>query len=346
MAMKTKTVSILGVLAVLALIVVLVLPFLGVANDEGAQASTSKPSPTASAPSNPAECSVSWTMATSDYENTRWFPEGISEIKNAKTPEEATQAANVWLERVRKDPNLLAGAIKYFFKQDVNKATLTDTNGCASETAVDLSIQLDLALANAKSIISDPAPTNGYNSGVNDSNVIGASAPGIGGDRTAIKVVLEDGTEIWIMARCGNIATIGPPPVPHGTTDNPPTSTPTPTCPPGQQGSPCKDLPANDPYVNDNAPDGGGANADTGSGTFVPEPEMTQPPVAPRANPVTPPVVVTHTAAPSSPTPTRDPAPLPTPPAEVAPAPATPVDPAPACVSAPGTAGTADDACK
>lgn len=191
--------------------------------------SSPKPSSTASATPNPKECAASWKMETSTYANNRWFSDGITEIKTAKTPEDAAKAAKVWTAGVRKDASLLAGAAKYFLKQDVDKATLTDSKGCASDKAVDLAIALDLKLANAQSIVPDQAPSNGYNSGVNGGNVIGDTTPGVGGNRTAIKIILEDGSTIWIMARCGNVVTNGPPPVPPGTTDNPPPP-PKPVC--------------------------------------------------------------------------------------------------------------------
>ena len=193
-------------------------------NTSDAEASLPKPSPTAPATPDPEECEASWKMETSDYANNRWFSEGIVEIKEASTPKEAVAAANAWLDAVRKDSSLLAGAAKYFnvIGQDADKTTLTDADGCASSEAIDLVIQLDLKLANARSIIAEDVPIDAYNSGVNDGNVIGDTTPGVGGDRTAIKIILEDGTVIWIIARCGNIATTGPPPVPPGTTDNPP----------------------------------------------------------------------------------------------------------------------------
>lgn len=201
-------------------------------NGSDAQTTIPKPSPTDSATPDPEECAASWKMETSDYARNRWFSEGIAEIKTAKTPKEAAAAAKVWLDLVREDPNLLAGAAKYFLNQEVDKATLTDNDGCASDEAIDIAIALDLRIANAKSIIPEQAPSNGYNSGVNDGNVIGDATPGIGGDRTAIKIILEDGTVIWIIARCGNIATLGPPPVPPGTTDNPPKDNPPKETPP------------------------------------------------------------------------------------------------------------------
>lgn len=278
--------------------------------------SAPKPSPTASATPNPKECAASWKMETSDYANNRWFSEGIVEIKTAKTPEDAAKAAKVWLEGVRTDPNLLSGAAKYFLNQDVgDKATLTDDKGCGSDKAVDLAIALDLKIANAQSIVPDQAPNNGYNSGVNGGNVIGDTTPGVGGDRTAIKIILEDGTTIWVMARCGNLVTAGPPNVPPGTTDNPPKCPWNSLLPPD---SPMC-LQPKDPK-NDVTPPQGWTPAG---------PDAVQPVAPPaKAEPLNPATPVTADPGPSVPVQGATPAP-PAPPAPSIPAPQlpTPTDP-------------------
>ncbi len=183
-----------------------------------------KPSPTATAPAN---ACTTWKIEYSNYSNNRWFGNGITEIKDAKTEKEAAKAADVWLNEVRKDPNLLSGAAKYFLNRDVDKTSLI-TEKCASDTAVQLYTELKLTIGSAKSIVPSEAPATGYNSGVNNAVVVGSTAPGIGGDRKAIQVTLPDGRVIWIMARCGNIVTSGPPPVPAGHADE---------CLPGEKGT-------------------------------------------------------------------------------------------------------------
>lgn len=297
--------AILVILLVVIAIVLYGVPYLNSQN--GAAALSAKPSPTASA--DPDHCEASWPMETSDYANNRWFSDGIAEIKSASTPKEAAKAAHVWLTGVRKDANLLAGAVKYFQNKDVDKMALTDKDGCASASAVDLVIQLDLLISNAQSIVPDQAPTNGYNSGVNDGNVVGAPGPGIGGDRTAIKITLPDGTEIWIMARCGNLVTSTPPPVPPGQTDecpwNPKLPPDSPEC--LQPKSPNKEdyvLPTEKPQqptvttIAESTPspvvttqNGGGGVIDTSSGLPGSETGTTSPgaPPAP-TTPSTPPV--------------------------------------------------------
>jgi hypothetical protein len=176
--------------------------------------------PSATPTATPTAGCTTWATALSDYTNNRWFAAGIAEIKNATTNEEATAAAHAWLAEVRKDPNLLAGAAKYFLGRDVDKATLS-TDGCATDAAVQLVTELELTMDQAKAIVPDTAPATGYNSGVDNGTVVGSSTTGISGDRKAIKITLPDGRVVWIMARCGNIVTIGLPPVPAGPTDQP-----------------------------------------------------------------------------------------------------------------------------
>jgi hypothetical protein len=155
-------------------------------------------------------------------------------IQAATTPEEARAAANEWAELVRTDPTLLAGAAKYLLDRDVNQAELFDSDGCATQTAVDLVGELKVALA-LSSITPSEAPADAYNSGTDGQQVVGAANPGIGGNRKAILIEAPNGTKIWVMARCGNPVTEGAPPVPVGPTDEgPPPSEPKTPCPPPQ----------------------------------------------------------------------------------------------------------------
>lgn len=149
-----------------------------------------------------------WKMVDGDYGNNRWFSDGIAEINAAKTDAEASAAASVWLGRVKTDPNLLVGAVKYFLNEDIDKATLTDKDGWATDKAVQLTSRLQLLLGQSK-IATANAPNNGYNSGVENNSVVGAAVAGLSGNTKAIQITLPDGRKIWIMARCGNIVTPG-----------------------------------------------------------------------------------------------------------------------------------------
>jgi len=230
---------------------------------------TTRPIPTTSTV--PPFCGDTWVIQNADTSNNRWFADGTQAIREAKTPQQAQDAAHIWLVQVKLDPAELAGAASYFLHRDVDPSTLV-TGKCGSLEAKKLVTELELAIANAV-VTPDQAPANGVNSGVSNGTVVVASTPGISGDRTAIKVVLKDGTTVWIMARCGNPVVTKPPAhVPPGPTDNtpppsttaPPSTSPPSTSPPLTQ-PPCvvdcvpttklkpKD-PTQDPLVNPAVP--------------------------------------------------------------------------------------------
>jgi hypothetical protein len=151
--------------------------------------------------------------------NNKIFTGGFAAIYSAKTNEEATQATFLYTEYMKIDPNYLAGLGKSVLKRDVDKATLIDQNGYATDAAVQLVIEIQIVLAQSKMTVSN-APSDGYNSGANkDGVIVGSANAGITGDLKAIQIELPDGTTIWILARCGNIVTIGKSPFPPGDTD-------------------------------------------------------------------------------------------------------------------------------
>ncbi len=182
------------------------------------ECSSGGPNPT-STPTPTDTCS--WQMTTADHTNGRWFYEGIAEINSATTPADAAIAAGAWLEKVRTVPSLLSGAAKVFLNKDVDKASLVQQDGCASDSAVDLYSELSLTLANAKSIVPDVVPASAGNTGVqSDTVVFEAGVTGDEAARKAVKIITSDGREIWVIARCGNLAVPGNPGLPEGPTDN------------------------------------------------------------------------------------------------------------------------------
>jgi hypothetical protein len=114
----------------------------------------------------------------------------------------------------------LAGAAKYFLNRDVSKTDLVTSDGWATDKAVQIVAELQIMLSQSK-IVASTAPANGYNSGVENNTVVGASEAGLSGDTKAVKVTTPDGKDKWIMARCGNIVTPGKPDIPPGKTDQP-----------------------------------------------------------------------------------------------------------------------------
>lgn len=218
--------------AVLVVIVVavglLVGSGVGSADDDGDEA---PPVTEPSAAEDARECPDTWLIVQVDHEQNnrhRFYDAGLREIYEADTDEEAREAAHTWLGLVRRDPEYFAGgAVSYFLHRQVDPATLVDAEGkCASALAEQLLAELETQFALSR-ITPSEAPENGYNSGVNDGNVVGASNPGISGDRTAVLIESPTGDKVWIMARCGNPVTEGTPPVPPGDTDEPPPTTTT-----------------------------------------------------------------------------------------------------------------------
>jgi len=222
-ATKQRKIVFFVVIAIVALIIVF-----GVTQVFASNTNNQQPAQTAVTVTN----QTTYKMVYSDYSNNRWFADGIVEILNAKTPEESAKAAMAWLDRVKTDPILLTGASHYFLKEDIAPAEFIDNNGFATDKAIAKTSEIAMAIANAKSVTAAEAPADGYNSGVENGTVVQSSSSGISGDRTAIQVVLADGSTVWIMARCGNPVTTGSPGLPTGKTDNPPPVVVTPSTTP------------------------------------------------------------------------------------------------------------------
>ena len=169
-----------------------------------------------------------WDIEYANHDNNRWFGQGMQEIQDAQTPDQARAASNVWVDRVKRDPNLLSGATSFFLKQDVNPEAFKDGE-CVSSEAVKKAAELELFLTKAK-ITPDNAPANGINSGINPNTgqITLAASEGMSGNTKALRIDFsQDGKTctMWIMARCGQIVTVKScvPQIPHGPTDHPET---------------------------------------------------------------------------------------------------------------------------
>lgn len=191
------------------------------------------PSPSPSPSSTITECST-WRMQElpASNPNNRWLEDGLASIRNAKTEDEAEAAAIEFTEKTKVYPELLAGNAQFFIDKTVDPSTLVDAKGCATQAARDLNYQLLLSMTYAE-ITPEDAPSDGVNSGVDNGQVVVNPERGITGDRSAIKVKLKNGNEVWILARCANPVTRTPPPnLPPGKTDEPPKKQPPATKPP------------------------------------------------------------------------------------------------------------------
>lgn len=186
-------------------------------------------------------CATTWEVVEANAGDThRFMAEGIQEIKDAKTPEEARNAINVWMDVVKADPDLLAGANKAFFEEDVNRDELVDGSGvCVTDKAQAITTALEIELAKSD-VKATEAPETATNSGTDAfGSVVVAATAGIGGDRKSVLVTTAKGRNIYVLARCGNFAFDVQPPsiIPHGPTDNPP-GTPNDTPPPTERVNP------------------------------------------------------------------------------------------------------------
>lgn len=171
------------------------------------------------------DSSCPWVMQpmTPDDPNNRWFADGIIEITNAKTPEDAKAAARVWIEKVSKYHNLLVAAGRVILPENMSnfdESTISPDGSCANDATVQLAKAIELnAIGLSKSVVAVNAPVNGYNTGVEKGVVVGSAYPGISGDRRAVQITLQDGRKVWIMGRCGNIVTTKDVIKRHGKTD-------------------------------------------------------------------------------------------------------------------------------
>lgn len=220
--------AIFAVLTVLTLVASLVWP--SPKKSDASETTTTTTSTTVPVGKNNSDCPNTWAIVQLDNGGHRVVSGGIAEIRDAQTPEQAKQAAVVYLETVKTDPEALAGTAKYFLHRDVDSSTL-EKDGCATPAADQLVIEISLTIGESL-VTPDEAPADGTNSGIDDGGaMVSAATSGISGDRKAIKVVLKDGSVFWILARCGNPVVKGPGPHPPGPTDNPSPTTPTYSCP-------------------------------------------------------------------------------------------------------------------
>ena len=167
---------------------------------------------------------TTWVMEpmAADDINNRWFADGIVEINDAKTPEQAKEAARIWLGKTKLHRELLIAASRAFLTEDkwknLDLATISSDGSCANDATVQLYLYIESTIVQS-SVDAGYAPENGYNTGVENGIVVADANPGISGDRRAVQVTLRDGRKVWIMGRCGNIVTTKDVYKHHGKTD-------------------------------------------------------------------------------------------------------------------------------
>ncbi len=131
------------------------------------------------------------------------------------------------LEWSGKNAELLAEwSYGFGLNPDPNNGATFIEDGCLSHEGQMLYAKLEGALTAAGTQFAEAdAPAHYYNTGVNDGVFGVAEHQGISGNRKAIKITLNAGTDketvVWIMIRCGNLALPSKPPIPTVPTDQP-----------------------------------------------------------------------------------------------------------------------------
>jgi hypothetical protein len=184
-------------------------------------------------------CAATWAVVQANNENNRVIGEGVPSIGAATTEPEARQAAQDWFDIIKHDPEALAGNANVFNELAGHPTTYVGSDlhdgTCFNEKGEQVAIELEALLATS-SITPSEAPATAFNSGVDaNGNVVTASHPGIGGNRKAVQITLKNGEKVWVMERCGNVATTGKPSLPEGPTDETTTTSSTPASTPETQ---------------------------------------------------------------------------------------------------------------
>lgn len=186
------------------------------------------------------------------------------------------------------------------FKRSIVGADLvSDGRTCLSEKGRTLHAKVEGALM-ASGIKTGVAPSDGFNTGMEDDRAVVAKRRGVYGDRKATIYTLADGTKLIVLDRCGNMVLKSKPKgTPEGSTDNPPPpkedKPPKDDEPPSGEGG-CVEIPNNgvydcaakqpddEPAEQGNVPDNvTGQNPGTGGNpasqpSAQPEDEYTPPP--------------------------------------------------------------------
>jgi hypothetical protein len=186
----------------------------------------------------PVDCST-WAYKADAHKDGNFLSEGLASIwkvQSNPSDAQAKAAANDWIEQMKLAPENLQFVVKTVLNKDVTTADL-QSNGCATTTAASYVTQLHDKINSAKVTV-ETAPADGHNTGVQNGTGVVESQSGVTGDRTAIKVVLDDGRTFWVMARCANVVFAGTPPSSIPTTTSPVSTPSHPTTPPLQHTTP------------------------------------------------------------------------------------------------------------
>ncbi|HUC96125.1 MAG TPA: hypothetical protein VMR16_00470 [Candidatus Saccharimonadales bacterium] len=199
-----------------AVVVVLVLWLLSALFSSEKKVTIINDNPTVTTSSDSLQCNNSWMMESipANPKDNKWFEDGVAEIWKAnqtKNPDDAKAAFNAWMERVKLNHNQLVATGKALLPENMSnfdETTISPDGSCANDATIQLVHEIGIAVIGQGNIVAANAPTNGFNTGIENGMVVGSATPGISGDLRAIQITFRDGRKVWVMARCGNPVTL------------------------------------------------------------------------------------------------------------------------------------------
>lgn len=333
----TTSIKVMGAVGVCSVLTLVGLSRLDGDSEPLPVAGISEEAPDATTPSTEAApdeaCAPTWEMPGVEVnEQSRWFADGISEIRDATTEEEARDAMSAWIygtdehPGIRDDAQLLAtghkAIVPLFISEGIVFASpedLVDAEGCATERASELVVELESAIALADVQAVDEITEAGRNTGFTEAGVTIADSVGVSGDTKSIKLTnTEDGCSVYIMARCGQpVFTINCdiPSLPEGPTDNPPApknpNTPeVPETPEENSDKEPEELPGPRPNPGSGGRPEENMDPENDSDNDGYGPNDSRPSIPPATNQTTPPTTNGVTPTTGGPRPTAPPAPV------------------------------------
>lgn len=244
----------LAVISAAVIAVVFAIPLLGLASNNIGNLGTNTPSPTPSSttsatpkPTPSAEgCPAAYKQKADPHTGGKVITANAEAFDKAfavgTTGTIDDKARTFLLQQSGYYVNALAVyAYDFGIYPDSNKWQPLYKDNCLSPEGQKLHVKLEGVLeSRGVKMALEPAPANGYNSGISNGIYGVETSQGVSGDRTAIKVTLPNGTVFWIMKRCGNPVYPGKPHLPTIPSTfvppAPPVVPPPPSsCPPGNE---------------------------------------------------------------------------------------------------------------
>ena len=219
---NSKASLIVVFLLVLAILWVLLFVIFGGNKQTNTESTATAKEPAAQAAKTPASCSPDFAQLPSEDN-----PNNEIVVNGAKGIEPPKEKVDYYLEYVKhRAPRIHAYATyvlpEYKASNVKSEDLLSKDKKCLSEEGKKWFWRLEGAWKSAN-------PTNGQapesltNTGMNGDQLVVDGTPGIRGDRSAVVLTLGDGSKMYLLDRCGNMAIGNPhPDTPKGKTDNPP----------------------------------------------------------------------------------------------------------------------------